>query len=160
MVSNQLVMHEEELEQIGVICQQLNAEANARAVLVIDRDGIALAQAGEIDSIDITSLASLVAGNVASAGGIANLLAEKEFAGQFHEGEHTKVLSVIVGGRVILVVLFDHRSNLGLVRLRMKKSSKALDTVIKQVLDKSAASSRPSVLGEITDEDIDNLFSD
>lgn len=159
MGGNQLVMYEEELDQICTICETLNRDANSRAVLVIDRDGIALAQAGEIETLDITSLASLVAGNVASAGGIANLLAEKEFAGQFHEGERTKVLSTIVGGRVILVVLFDDRSNLGLVRLRMKKAAKELGVILKSVVEKSSANQQ-SVLAEITDEDIDNLFND
>ena len=87
-MSNQLVMYEEELQQINAICDVLHRDANAKAVLVIDKNGQAIAQSGETEQLDVTSLSSLTAGNVAATGGIASLLAEKEFAGQFHEGQH------------------------------------------------------------------------
>jgi predicted regulator of Ras-like GTPase activity (Roadblock/LC7/MglB family) len=91
----------------------LQRDSNAKAVLVIDKNGQAIAQSGEVEQLDVTSLSSLTAGNVAATGGIASLLAEKEFAGQFHEGEKTNVHISIVGARVILLVLFDERSSWG-----------------------------------------------
>ena len=159
-MANQLVMYEEELNQITEICDGLHRDANAQAVLVIDKNGQAIAQAGEVETLDVTSLSSLTAGNVAATGGIANLLKEKEFAGQFHEGERTNVHISIVGGRVILLVLFDERSSLGLVRLRVRKASSALANVLEVLVAKSASQEQPSVFAEITDDDIDNLFND
>jgi predicted regulator of Ras-like GTPase activity (Roadblock/LC7/MglB family) len=156
----QLVMYEEELEQITRICEVLHRDANARAVLVIDKNGQAIASAGEVQELDVTSLSSLTAGNVAATGGIAQLLAEKEFAGQFHEGEKTNVHISIVGQRVILVVLFDERSSLGLVRLRVRKATNELVGVLDVLVKKSQSGSQPSVFSEITDDDIDNLFND
>lgn len=120
MASNQLVMYEEELQQINQICAVLHRDANAKAVLCIDKNGQAISANGEVEHLDVTSLSSLTAGNVAATGGIANLLQEKEFSGQFHEGERTNVHISIVDARVILVVLFDERSSLGLVRLRVR----------------------------------------
>jgi predicted regulator of Ras-like GTPase activity (Roadblock/LC7/MglB family) len=108
----------------------------------------------------VTSLSSLTAGNVAATGGIASLLKEKEFAGQFHEGERTHVHISIVAGRVILLVLFDERSSLGLVRLRVRKAAVALTEVLEELVRKSESSTQPSVFAEITDDDIDNLFND
>ena len=159
-MQNQLVMFEEEQRQINAICDGLHQDANAKAILCIDKNGQAIASAGEIESLDITSLSSLTAGNVAATGGIANLLAEKEFAGQFHEGEKTNVHISIVSSRVILVVLFDERSSLGLVRLRVKRATGKLTAVLEQVIKKTEDSSTSSVLAEITDDDIDNLFND
>ena len=160
-MSNQLVMYEEELEQINEVCERLHRDSNATAVLVIDKNGQAISAAGEVDHLDVTSLSSLTAGNVAATGGIANLLSEKEFAGQFHEGERTNVHISIVTGRVILVVLFDERSSLGLVRLRVRKASTELARILEALVKKSeAANSEPSVFSEITDDDIDNLFND
>jgi predicted regulator of Ras-like GTPase activity (Roadblock/LC7/MglB family) len=158
--TNQLVMYEEELEQINEICHGLHRDANALAVLVIDKNGQSIAAAGEVDDLDVTSLSSLTAGNVAATGGIANLLREKEFAGQFHEGERTNVHISIVGGRVILVVLFDERSSLGLVRLRVRKASGLLETILDTLVKKSAEGSGANIFAEITDDDIDNLFND
>ena len=159
-MTNQLVMYEEELQQINAVCDVLHRDSNAKAVLVIDKNGQPLAQAGETESLDVTSLSSLTAGNVAATGGIANLLKEKEFAGQFHEGERTNVHISIVNGRVILVVLFDERSSLGLVRLRVRKASGRLGTILEELVRKSEATAHQSVLAEITDDDIDNLFND
>jgi predicted regulator of Ras-like GTPase activity (Roadblock/LC7/MglB family) len=157
---NQLVMYEEELSQINEVCERLHKESNARAVLVIDKNGQAIASAGDVGELDVTSLSSLTAGNVAATGGIAQLLAEKEFAGQFHEGEKTNVHISIVGQRVILVVLFDERSSLGLVRLRVRKAAQDLTKVLDIIVEKSKSGSQPSVFSEITDDDIDNLFND
>lgn len=159
-MQNQLVMFEEEQLQINEICEGLHRDANAKAILCIDKNGQAIASAGEVESLDVTSLSSLTAGNVAATGGIASLLAEKEFAGQFHEGEKTNVHISIVGSRVILVVLFDERSSLGLVRLRVKRATVALGTVLEAMVRKTEDSSQSSVLAEITDDDIDNLFND
>src|SRR5512132_4425621 len=108
----QMVMYDEEAQQIQVVCERLARDANAKAVLCIDKNGQTFAQAGETDHLDVTSLSSLTAGNVAATGGIAKLLSEKEFSGQFHEGEKTNVHISIVAQRVILVVLFDERSSL------------------------------------------------
>ncbi len=159
-MANQLVMYEEELQQINAICGALQRDSNATAILVIDKNGQAIAQIGEVETLDVTSLSSLTAGNVAATGGIANLLKEKEFAGQFHEGERTNVHISIISGRVILLVLFDERSSLGLVRLRVRKATAALALVLEELVRKSESSTQPSVFAEITDDDIDNLFND
>jgi predicted regulator of Ras-like GTPase activity (Roadblock/LC7/MglB family) len=157
----QLVMYEEELQAINRICEILHRDSNARAILVIDKNGQAMAHAGDTQEIDVTSLSSLTAGNVAATGGIASLLAEKEFAGQFHEGEKTNIHISIIGQRVILVVLFDERSSLGLVRLRVRKAAAELVNVLDVLVKKSqSGSGQPSVFSEITDDDIDNLFND
>lgn len=159
-MGNQLVMYEEELQQITAVIELLHRDANAKAVLVIDKNGQSMAEAGEIEHLDVTSLSSLTAGNVAATGGIANLLSEKEFAGQFHEGEHVNVHISIVSGRVILLVLFDERSSLGLVRLRVRKAASNLTQILEELVRKSESGSQPNVFSEITDDDIDNLFND
>src|SRR5262245_23519296 len=160
MANPQMVMYDEEAQQIQAICERLAREANARAVLVIDKNGQPIAQSGETDQLDVTSLSSLTAGNVAATGGIAKLLSEKEVSGQFHEGEKTNVHISIVAARVIVVILFDERSSLGLVRLRVKKASDELGRILDQLAKKAASSNAPSVFSEITDDDIDNLFND
>ena len=160
MASPQMVMYDEEARQIQVVCDRLGRDANAKAVLVIDKNGQPIAQSGETDHLDVTSLSSLTAGNVAATGGIAKLLMENEFSGQFHEGQKTNVHISIVAQRVILVVLFDERSSLGLVRLRVRKASEELTRILETLVKKAASANAPSVFAEITDEDIDNLFND
>ena len=154
------VMFPEEQQQMSMVCARLARDANAKAVLLIGRDGQPIAEAGDVDELDVTSLSSLTAGNVAATGGISKILREKDFTSQFHEGEKTHVHITLVGGRAILVVLFDERSSLGLVRLRVKKASEEMSKLFDQVARKAATRQGPSILSEITDADIDNLFND
>src|SRR6266704_4682886 len=130
MGGTQVVMFEEEQQQIQAICDRLQRDSNSIAILVINKDGQEIARSGNTEHLDVTSLSSLTAGNVAATGGIAKLLAEREFAGQFHEGEKTNIHIAIVAQRVILVVLFDERSSLGLVRLRVRKAAAELTIVL------------------------------
>lgn len=160
MGTPQVVMFEEEQQQIQAICDRLQRDSNSVAILVINKDGQEIARAGNTEHLDVTSLSSLFAGNVAATGGIAKLLAEKEFSGQFHEGEKTNIHLSIVAARAILVVLFDTRSSLGLVRLRVKKASEELAKVFDALVKKMSSGNVPPVLGEISDDDIDNLFND
>ncbi|MFH0899406.1 MAG: roadblock/LC7 domain-containing protein [Pseudomonadota bacterium] len=160
MVNPQMVMYEEEAQQIKLVCDRLARDANSKAVLCMDKNGQTFAQSGETAHLDVTSLSSLTAGNVAATGGIAKLLSEKEFSGQFHEGEKTNVHISIVAQRLILVVLFDERSSLGLVRLRVRKTADELTKILDRLAKKAASANTPSVFAEITDEDIDNLFND
>ncbi len=159
-MNSDMVMYEEEFQQIQVVCSRLHRESNSKAVLLIDKNGQLIAESGETSSLDTTSLSSLTAGNVAATGGIAKLLKEKEFTGQFHEGEHTNIHISLVAQRVILVILFDERSSLGLVRLRVRKASDELGRIFDSLMAKVKEPTAPSILSEITDEDIDNLFKD
>src|SRR5438874_4635853 len=160
MGAHQVVMFEEEQQQIQAICDRLQRESNSIAILVIHKDGQEIARSGNTEHLDVTSLSSLFAGNVAATGGIAKLLAEKEFSGQFHEGEKTNIHLSLVAQRAILVVLFDTRSSLGLVRLRVKKAAEELARVFEALIKKMSSTDAAPVLGEISDEDIDNLFND
>jgi predicted regulator of Ras-like GTPase activity (Roadblock/LC7/MglB family) len=126
MIGSDLVMYEEEFRKIDSELQKLHQQSNAKVVFLVDKNGQLIASAGETHDIDTTSLASLTAGNIAATGGIARLLGEKEFTILFHEGEKDNIHISLVGQRVILVVIFDQRSSLGLVRLRVKKTTEAL----------------------------------
>jgi lipid II:glycine glycyltransferase (peptidoglycan interpeptide bridge formation enzyme) len=61
------------------------------------------------------------------------------------------------------VVLFDNRSSLGLVRLRVKKSSDELSAIFSGLMKKAEEREKRGTsdfpFAEITDDDIDNLFS-
>ncbi len=157
-MNSQLVLFEEEQKKIVEICDALHHDACAKAVFLVNRDGQMLANSGETVHLDTTSLASLTAGNIAATGGLAQLLGEKEFAIQFHEGERDNIHISLVGHRVILVIIFDERSSLGLVRLRVKRASSKLAEVLEEINAKAAENRGHTVFDEISDEDIDNLF--
>ena len=160
MVNPQMVMYEEEFNLIKVVVDRLVRDANAKVVFIVDKNGQLIAASGDVENLDTTSLASLTAGNIAATGGMAKLLREEEFATQFHEGSKANVHIQLVGNRVILVVIFDSRSSLGLVRLRVKKASEELNKIFELLLKKVQEPGADTPFAEISDEDIDNLFND
>ena len=153
------LIREQRYHQIKALLARLRLDASARLVVLVEKDGQQIAAHGELGALDTTSLASLVAGNVAATGGMAQLIGEKEFPTLSHEGDRESIhISVI--GRVLLVVVFDQRSSLGLVKLRSKQVSQELAAAFDEIERESqltgGASSLP--LAEITDEEIDSLF--
>ena len=157
------VLYEEEFQRLEEALSRLRQESNAKAVFLIDKNGQQIASAGEVDRFDTTSLASLTAGNVAATDGLAKLIGEREFSVLFHEGQQEHRHISIVANRAILVVLFDDRSSLGLVRLRVKRASSDLEKIFETMLQKGQATggtTTSSPFSEITDDDIDALFSE
>ena len=99
MTKPEMVMYEAEYEQIKKVCDRLVREANAKVVFLVDKNGQSIASSGEVSHLDVTSLASLTAGNIAATGGIAKLINEKEFSQIFHEGERDNLHISIIGQR-------------------------------------------------------------
>jgi predicted regulator of Ras-like GTPase activity (Roadblock/LC7/MglB family) len=163
MSSADFVLFEEEFRHLEEALRRLRQEANAKAVFLIDKNGQQIASAGEVDQFDTTSLASLTAGNVAATDGLAKLIGEREFSVLFHEGQQDHIHISIVAKRAILVVIFDDRSSLGLVRLRVKRASVDLEKIFELMLQKSekgVGTTHSSPFSEITDDDIDALFGE
>ena len=166
MTAPDLVLYDEEFQRIRESLQRLRHDANANVVFLVDKNGQQIAAVGDLQTLDTTSLASLTAGNVAATDGLARLIGEKEFSILFHEGEKDNIHISIVAQRVILVVIFDERSSLGLVRLRVRRATTELDKIFEDIAAKvekekeSLSAEFESPFAEITDEDIDRLFSE
>jgi len=162
MSYSDLVILEEHHRRFTETLGALRKDASARLVFLVDKNGQQIASDGDLGDLDPTSLASLTAGNVAATDGLAKLIGEEEFSILFHEGEHDNLHINVVGGRAILVVLFDERSSLGLVRLRVKKAVSELIAVLEDVAAhtkaQKTATLSASPFTEITDDDIEALF--
>jgi predicted regulator of Ras-like GTPase activity (Roadblock/LC7/MglB family) len=157
----QLVLYEEDHKKVTDAAARLCAEANARAVFLVDKNGQMIAEAGALKEIDTTSLASLVAGTIAASGGLAKVLGEEEFPSHFHQGERDNVYITVVAQRVILVVIFDEQSSLGLVRLRVKKAGQRMAELFEAIYKRAERDlAEDSPFADLTQDDIDNLFQD
>jgi len=162
MHDTQRVMYDEDFRRILAVSQRLVQDANAKGGFVVDRNGQLIGEAGELRGIDTTSLASLTAGCIAATGGLAKIVGEDEFPVHFHQGQRDNLHMTLVAHRIILVVIFDDRSSLGLVRLRVKKAGAELAKIFEEIQKKTEqenAGGGGTPFSEITDEDIDNLFS-
>lgn len=154
------IIQEHQFQRLRSVISLLSVECAARVVFLVDRDGQTIAVHGEIGEMDTTSFSSLAAGNVAATSSMAKLIGEDVFPSVVHEGERESIFISVIG-RSLLVVVFDERSTLGLVKIRAKKASHEVASILEEAVRESAAhsASQNSVFSEITDDDIDSLFA-
>jgi predicted regulator of Ras-like GTPase activity (Roadblock/LC7/MglB family) len=150
---------EEDARAIQVILSGFLGESNARTALIVDRTGQMVATVGEAPRFDPTAFASLTAADFSANDQLARMLGEPEFGALFHQGEKESMYLADVARRVILVVLFDNRTTLGLVRLKMKQTVDELTRLFEQVFNRpsQAQGGAPGLLSGADDE-IDKLF--
>ena len=160
MAETPIVIHEHQFQKIKSVLARLCVECAARVVFLVDRDGQPIAFHGDIGDMDTTSFSSLAAGNVAATTSMAKLIGEDVFPAVVHEGEHESIYICVIG-RSLLVVVFNERSTLGLVKLRTKKASHEVASIFDEIAvdSEKQRQEQNSFFAEITDEDIDSLFS-
>jgi hypothetical protein len=83
--------------------------------------------------MDVTSLAALAAGSFASTKAIATLIGETEFSVMFHQGAKENIHISLVDEDVIMVLIFDDRTNLGLVKMVAGQAKSSLRDAIMDV---------------------------
>ena len=149
-------------DDFGAITQSLQRflyDSNARCALLVDRTGQLVATVGEQPNFDPTAFATLTAADFSANDQLARLIGETDFNSLFHQGEKESMYLADIARRLILVVLFDNRTTLGLVRLKMKLVVEELTKLFEQVFARGAAGQqeRPNILAGADDE-IDKLF--
>jgi predicted regulator of Ras-like GTPase activity (Roadblock/LC7/MglB family) len=153
-------IREEDSRRIQTILRGLLGEANARTALLVDRTGQMVVTVGEVPTFDPTAFASLTAADFSANDQLARMLGEPEFGALVHQGERESMYLADIARRVILVVLFDNHTTLGLVKLRARSAVGQLNQVFTDIFGADGAGA-PGVesgfAGEAEDE-IDKLF--
>jgi predicted regulator of Ras-like GTPase activity (Roadblock/LC7/MglB family) len=150
---------EEDSGRIQVILAEFLRESNARTGMIVDRTGQMVAVVGEEPTFDPTAFASLTAADFSANDQLARMIGEPEFGSLFHQGEKESMYLADVARRVILVVLFDNRTTLGLVKLRVRGTVGTLAEVFTSMFASGAEPPRMAdgFVGDAEDE-IDRLF--
>ena len=81
--STRLVFYKEDIERIAKILNTFLKNANARCVLLVDKDGHLVTKEGESSTYDMDTISALVADSFAATKQMAKLLGEEEFSIMF-----------------------------------------------------------------------------
>lgn len=156
------VIYEEEIEKIEKILYRLIKNSQAKCALLVDKDGHLITRQGFTHSLDTTALAALLAGSFASTREIARLVGEPEFSVLFHQGKKDHIHICLVGERSILVVIFDDRTTIGLVRLYAKETSEELTTILASVTEEKRGKSTKmdSDFSHSLESKLDDIFAE
>jgi predicted regulator of Ras-like GTPase activity (Roadblock/LC7/MglB family) len=136
-------------------------ESDARCALLVDRTGQLITTVGEQPDFDFTAFASLAAADFSANDQLASMLGEQEFSSLFHQGEKESMYLADVARRAILVVLFDDRATLGMVRIKVKAVVRELKEIFSEIFDRAPSASAPHLATNWVDDaedEIDRLF--
>ena len=138
--------------------QQFLYDSNARSALLVDRSGQLVATVGEPPQFDPTAFATLTAADFSANDQLARLIGETEFNSLFHQGEQESMYLVDIASRVILVILFDNRTTLGLVRLKVKHAVEELTRLFAEMFQRGREQANPPNILAGAEDEIDRLF--
>ncbi len=161
MANSGMVIYEEQIEKINQLLTKLIKGGEAKCALLVDKDGHLITRQGFTHSLDTTALAALLAGSFASTKEIARLVGEPEFSVLFHQGKRDHIHINIVGERSILVIIFDDRTTIGMVRLYAKETSLDLARVFKHTQEEQRGKPELSKdFAERAGDRLDDIFQD
>ena len=165
MVRAEWAIFEEDYWAINNVLEDLLKSSRAGNVVLIDRTGQLISQVGPEVEFDLTSFASLCAADFEANYQLARLIGEKDFSTLFHQGAKDSMYLGKIHKGVVLVVLFNKSTTLGLVRLRVKRAVEELNLVIEKLYEKLEYRNEEydQFDNDFTVEveaEIDNLFAD
>lgn len=165
MVRTNWKVFEEDYWAINTILQELLKNSNAASVLLLDKTGQLISSLGDPPQFDMHSFASLCAADFEANAQLAILIGERDFSTLYHQGSNESMYLARVEQNIILVILFDKRTTLGLVRLRAKKAVDNLETIIKRLYGKLEYENEENTdfneeFVHQAEQEIDSLFTD
>jgi len=157
-----LVVSEKDTDAIESCLEDLVQNTQANYSMLLDKSGQVIASRGDTQRQDITALGALLAGTFASSREVARLLREKDFRVLFQQGVKENIFTELIEEQWMLVVMFDKRTHIGLVKVLAKRATDELGAVLQRVRQQSkqrdaviSTSFRTSV-----EDTIDLLFRD
>jgi predicted regulator of Ras-like GTPase activity (Roadblock/LC7/MglB family) len=139
---NRLVFYTQDVERLEGELDAFLEMSNAKSALLVDKEGHLVTRRGEpLNSGSVESISALIAGSFAATREMARLLGEQEFTCLFHQGQRDSIQLQLIGERTLLAVLFDERTNLGLVRFYGQEAGRNLEQIFGEIATRPAAPS-------------------
>ena len=167
MVKANWSIYEEDYWAINSVLEDLLKSSNTRSGLLIDRTGQLISNVGTPPDFDVVAFASLCAADFEANNQLAQLIGEKDFSTLYHQGIDQSMYLARIARDVILVVLFDKSTTLGLVRLRVKRAVEELSAIIERLFEKLEYRNEEYDMSVVDEEftdgiesEIDKLFAD
>lgn len=156
--NKRLVFYEKDVAKLDSELDAFLELSKARCALLVDRDGHLVTRRGEPMKTSEEAVSALVAGSFAATMEMAKLLGESEFSILFHQGKRDSIQLQLIGDRTLLVVLFDTRTNLGMVRFYAKEAGDRIHKVLATIPDDQRESGLTDEYGQGAQDALDKLF--
>lgn len=116
--------------QVKQILSDLVEKSGAVTGLLVTKEGVAIAEAGDTSYLNVTAMAALVAGMFAATREVARMVGENQFSILLQQGENRHIhISLILDSRM-MVIVFDDYQRIGMVRYEARRAGAALQTAL------------------------------
>lgn len=147
-VSPSFTLSIEQAEAIDTCLERMAYESEASSIILADITGQLISERGKTMGINTQVLSALAAGELSATQEMARLVGERaRFNLLLHEGDERSVYLSPVGNKMLLIIVFDGRTPIGLVRIILKNAVEELGPILE----------RPAQRPE---EDFGNTFND
>lgn len=147
-VSPSFTLSIEQAEAIDTCLERMAYESEASSIILADVTGQLISERGKTMGINTQVLSALAAGELSATQEMARLVGERaRFNLLLHEGDERSVYLSPVGNKMLLIIVFDGRTPIGLVRIILKNAVEELGPILE----------RPAQRPE---EDFGNTFND
>ena len=160
MRDKRLVFYADDVEKLDKYLGEFLKLSKAKCAMLIDKEGHMVTRVGEVHDLDLDTISALVAGSFAATKEMARLLGESEFTIMFHQGARDSIQLQLVGDRTLMAVLFDERTNMGLVRFYAQETSQHIEQILTEIAERSV-DEQPSLSQDFSADAaaaLDNLF--
>jgi predicted regulator of Ras-like GTPase activity (Roadblock/LC7/MglB family) len=134
---NRMVFYENDVAELNQAISAFIDTSKAECVLLIDVDGHMVTKQGFTKNLNTDSIAALVAGAFASTKELAKQLGEPEFSVMFHQGKNENMHISSIQGRALIVIIFDDRTTIGMIRAYSDELQKKLSVIFEAASKKS-----------------------
>jgi predicted regulator of Ras-like GTPase activity (Roadblock/LC7/MglB family) len=156
---SRMVYYAEDIQALDVVLDRLLDLSRATRAMLIDVEGHMVASRGNgAGHLDIQSLSALVAGSFAATKETAKLLGEKEFSVLFHQGEKDSIQLTLIDDRLLLGIIFDDTTTIGMVRLYATETAKKVIEVLRRPHATPADNGLSEDFSGSVEQSMDDLF--
>jgi predicted regulator of Ras-like GTPase activity (Roadblock/LC7/MglB family) len=140
----------EQAEAIDACLERMAYESEASCIILADVTGQLISERGRTAGINTQVLSALAAGELSATQEMARLVGESaRFSLLLHEGEERSVYLSPAGKMMLLIVVFDGRTPIGLVRIILKNAVEELGPI----LNRPATQKDGATVGEALSDD-------
>lgn len=158
-----LAFYAEDVEHINQQLSNFMRKSQARAALLVDKEGHLVAKQGYLAKLDTTSLSALVAGSFASTREVARLLGEPEFKVLSHQGKEQSIHITLIGERTLQVVVFDSQVMPGMIQELSKQLAGKVNEILIEISKREPREEDTKQMDGFSSEmkdHLDSLFGD
>jgi predicted regulator of Ras-like GTPase activity (Roadblock/LC7/MglB family) len=112
------------------ILRHLIDKTGALTALLVAREGIAIAEAGDTSYLNTTAMAALVAGMFSATKEVARMVGEAQFSILLQQGENRHIHIGLIGESKMLVIIFEDFQRIGLVRYEARRSCPQIEEAL------------------------------